>query len=200
MRIISALIVAVACASEAWSLVPPFQRTNVFGRGGGTVHSTVPSNSINVQLEDFTLNGTAFSGHIYIKNIAFQKVVTVFYSSATDSFPSNATDQSVAASFSAPITGTNFETWVFAGTIGPAGIRHFYLQYEVSGQTFYDNNGKQNYDVLATTTNTSSPPPSVSGSSSKSISNTNAASGNAFHGGAVLTVLVSALAGAMISP
>jgi hypothetical protein len=35
MRIISALIVAVAYASEAWSLVPPFQRTNVFGRGGG---------------------------------------------------------------------------------------------------------------------------------------------------------------------
>jgi hypothetical protein len=35
MRIVSALIIAVACASEAWSLVPPFQRTNVFGRGGG---------------------------------------------------------------------------------------------------------------------------------------------------------------------
>ncbi|KAJ7312218.1 hypothetical protein DFH08DRAFT_670604, partial [Mycena albidolilacea] len=103
--------------------------------------------SVNVQLQDFTLSGNVFSGHIYIKNIAFQKVVNVFYSSAADVWPSNAADQGVTAAFSASISGTNFETWVFSGTIGSAGIRHFYIRYDVSGMSFFDNNGQQNYDV-----------------------------------------------------
>jgi hypothetical protein len=70
-----------------------------------------------------------------IKNIAFQKVVNVFYSSAADVWPSNAADQGVTAAFSASISGTNFETWVFSGTIGSAGIRHFYIRYDVSGMS-----------------------------------------------------------------
>jgi hypothetical protein len=115
------------------------------------VKRAVPPDSVSVQLQDFTLSGNVFSGHIYvglhqsqrplssvltpiqIKNIAFQKVVNVYYSSAADVWPSNAADQGVTASFSASISGTNFETWVFSGTIGSAGIRHFYLRYDVSG-------------------------------------------------------------------
>ncbi|KAJ7912991.1 glycoside hydrolase superfamily [Mycena leptocephala] len=159
------------------------------------VKRAVPPDSVNVQLQDFTLNGNAFSGHIYvglhpsqrpfssvsttiqIKNIAFQKVVNVYYSSAADVWPSNAADQGVTASFSASISGTNFETWVFSGTIGSAGIRHFYLRYDVSGQTFYDNNGQQNYDVGVTTTSTtSSSSTSTSSTSSSSTTTTSSSS------------------------
>ncbi|KAJ6526784.1 hypothetical protein B0H19DRAFT_1275622 [Mycena capillaripes] len=150
MRFFSALVAASAWVLAISALVPP-----TFGNVKRAV--PVPPDSVNVLLQDFTLNGTLFSGHIYVKNIAFVKVVNVFYSSATDFFPSNASEQGIAASFNASIPGTNFETWVFSGVVGSEGIRHFYLRYDVSGQTFFDNNGKKNYDVEATSTNSSSP-------------------------------------------
>ncbi|KAJ7924576.1 hypothetical protein B0H13DRAFT_1706548 [Mycena leptocephala] len=169
MRFFSALVAASAWVLAVSALVPPLSTT--FGNGERAV--PVPPDSVNVQLQDFTLNGTLFSGHIFIKNIAFVKLVNVFYSNATDFFPSNASVQGIAASFNASIPGTNFETWVFSGAIGSGGIRHFYLQYGVSGQTFFDNNGKKNYDVettLTTSTNTTSPTASVKDSSARPTS------------------------------
>ncbi|KAF7362568.1 Alpha-amylase [Mycena venus] len=162
MQLLYAISAALACITGISALVHPFPNTNLTL---GNVKRAVPPDSVNVQLQDFTLEGNAFSGHIYIKNIAFQKVVNVFYSSAADVWPSNAADQGVPASFSASISGTNFETWVFSGTIGSAGIRHFYIRYDVSGQSFFDNNGQQNYDVGVTTTTSAS-----SSSTSKSTS------------------------------
>ncbi|KAF8181755.1 hypothetical protein K438DRAFT_1937975 [Mycena galopus ATCC 62051] len=44
----------------------------------------VPPDSVNVQLQNFTLNDSFFSGSIYIKNIAFVKLVTVVYSNVSD--------------------------------------------------------------------------------------------------------------------
>lgn len=138
MRLLFGLLVSLS-----WAAAHPFNSTSA--------KRAVPPNSVNVQLQDFALSGSTFSGHIYIKNIAFQKVVNVFYSSAADVWPSNAADQGVKASYSASIAGTDFETWVFSGTVGIAGIRHFYLRYDVSSQSFYDNNGQRNYDVGVST-------------------------------------------------
>ncbi|KAJ6514303.1 hypothetical protein C8R47DRAFT_1090888 [Mycena vitilis] len=132
----------------------------------------VPSDRVNVQLKDFSLNGSLFSGSIYIKNIAFVKLVDVFYSGVNDFFPTNASEQGIAASFNASIPGTNFETWNFTGTIGATGIRHFYLQYQVNGQTFFDNNGKQNYDVevpVGSTANATGTSASIKASSACSM-------------------------------
>ncbi|KAJ6550275.1 hypothetical protein B0H19DRAFT_1237225 [Mycena capillaripes] len=163
MRFFSALVATSAWVLAVSALVPPLSAT--FGDVKRAV--PVPPDSINVELQDFTLNGTLFSGHIYIKNIAFVKLVNVFYSDATDFFPTNASEQGIAASFNASIPNTNFETWAFSGLIGSKGIRHFYLRYDVSGQTFFDNNGKKNYDVEATSTasTNSSSPTSVKNSS-----------------------------------
>ncbi|KAJ7277474.1 glycoside hydrolase superfamily [Mycena rebaudengoi] len=121
-------IASLALISSVLALAQPFKNANLTTRG----KRAVPPDSVNVQLQDFTLRGSSFSGHIYIKNIAFEKVVNVYYSNAANSFPANAADQGVTASFSASISGTNFETWVFSGTIGSAGIRQFYIRYDVS--------------------------------------------------------------------
>ncbi|KAF8142554.1 hypothetical protein K438DRAFT_1946263 [Mycena galopus ATCC 62051] len=146
MRFFSALVAASAWVLAVSALVPPLSPT--FGNVKRAV--PVPPSSVNVQLQNFTLDDSFFSGSIYIKNIAFVKLVTVLYSNASDFFPLNASEQSIPASFNDSISGTDFETWVFTGLIGPQGICHFYLRYDVSGQTFFDNNGTHNYDVDAT--------------------------------------------------
>ncbi|CAE6455070.1 unnamed protein product [Rhizoctonia solani] len=105
-----------------------------------------------VKLQSYTLNGNSFSGSIYIKNIAYTKAVTVIYSNAANSWVSG---QSVSASYSSSISGSNYETWTFSGTIGSGGIKQFYIRYDVSGTSYYDNNGTKNYDVGTTTTTTS---------------------------------------------
>ncbi|CAE6369313.1 unnamed protein product [Rhizoctonia solani] len=107
-----------------------------------------------VKLQSYTLNGNSFSGSIYVKNIAYQKVVTVIYSNAANTWVSG---QSVSASYSGSISGSNYETWTFSGTIGSGGIKQFYIRYDVSGTSYYDNNGTKNYDVGTTTTTTAAP-------------------------------------------
>ncbi|KAJ6533236.1 glycoside hydrolase superfamily [Mycena capillaripes] len=99
MRFLPALIAARPLVYPLTRLYPRYERRVLF------LLRPMPD-SVNVQLQDFTLNGNLFSGHIYIKNIAFEKVVNVFYSSATDFWPPNAADQGVSASFGSSISGT----------------------------------------------------------------------------------------------
>ncbi|KAG2179650.1 hypothetical protein INT44_006498, partial [Umbelopsis vinacea] len=90
--------------------------------------------------------------NVQIQNIAYQKTVTLFYSSSSDVW--NIDGNSVTAAYQGAISGTNYEFWNFNSTISSSGIEHFYLKYDVSGTSYYDNNGSQNY--LVTTTSTSS--------------------------------------------
>ncbi|KAG8710734.1 hypothetical protein FRC09_020951 [Ceratobasidium sp. 395] len=113
--------------------------------------TTLPT--ANVQLQNYTLNGSAFSGNIYIKNLAYTKVVTVTYSNAANSWVSG---QSISASYSYSISGSSYELWTFSGTIGSGGIKQFYIRYDVSGSSYYDNNGTKNYDVGTATTTSAS--------------------------------------------
>ncbi|CAE6526129.1 unnamed protein product [Rhizoctonia solani] len=105
-----------------------------------------------VKLQNYTLSGSSFSGYIYIKNIAYTKVVTVTYSNAANTWVSG---QSISASYISSISGSSYETWGFSGTIGSGGIKQFYIRYDVSGTSYYDNNGTNNYDVGTATTTTS---------------------------------------------
>ncbi|KAG5651352.1 hypothetical protein H0H81_008991 [Sphagnurus paluster] len=94
----------------------------------------------NVQLQAYTLAGNAFSGTIYVKNLAFTKVITVIYSNAAGDWVSG---QSVSASYTNSISGSSYEIWSFSGTIGSGGIKKFYIRYDVSGTSYYDNNNTQ---------------------------------------------------------
>ncbi|KAG9096747.1 glycoside hydrolase 15 protein, partial [Ceratobasidium sp. 392] len=113
--------------------------------------TTLPT--ANVQLQNYTLSGSAFSGNIYIKNLDYTKVVTVTYSNAANSWVSG---QSISASYSYSISGTSYEIWTLSGTIGSGGIKQFYIRYDVSGSSYYDNNGTKNYDVTTSTTTSAS--------------------------------------------
>ncbi|KAJ6586455.1 hypothetical protein DFH09DRAFT_1308481 [Mycena vulgaris] len=82
MRLIAGLLAALAFGSAVSALVHPLKGIN--SAVSENVQRPVPPDSVSVQLQDFTLSGNTFSGHIYIKNVLITKVVNVFYSSAAD--------------------------------------------------------------------------------------------------------------------
>ncbi|RUS24556.1 glycoside hydrolase superfamily [Jimgerdemannia flammicorona] len=112
----------------------------------------VPS-SAYVQLDYYTYTNGVFSGQIYIKNVAYSKIVTLYYSTSAGVW--NVAGNSISASYSAAISGTSYEYWVFSATITSGGISQFYIKYDVSGNSYYDNNSSNNYKVTTTATSTS---------------------------------------------
>ncbi|KAI9024411.1 glucoamylase A precursor [Phycomyces nitens] len=118
----------------------------------GLTSAAVPASE--VKLESYTYSNNVLAGKIYVKNIAYAKVVTVYYSDSSDQWSYNA-----AASYSEGISGTNYEYWTFSTTVGSSGIHQFYIKYVVNGVSYYDNNGGQgkNYVVASTTTTPPSP-------------------------------------------
>ena len=86
--------------------------------------------------------GISTTGYIAIKNIAYQKDVTVHYS-----IDNGITQQTATASYLRTNTD-GYEVWSFnipevAGQFYTENS--FYIQYNVNGQTYYDNNGGNNY-------------------------------------------------------
>nr|P07683.2 RecName: Full=Glucoamylase 1; Short=Gluc 1; AltName: Full=1,4-alpha-D-glucan glucohydrolase; AltName: Full=Glucan 1,4-alpha-glucosidase; Contains: RecName: Full=Glucoamylase 2; Short=Gluc 2; Contains: RecName: Full=Glucoamylase 3; Short=Gluc 3; Flags: Precursor [Rhizopus arrhizus]BAA00033.1 glucoamylase [Rhizopus arrhizus]BAP05656.1 glucoamylase [synthetic construct] len=133
--------------------------------------ASIPS-SASVQLDSYNYDGSTFSGKIYVKNIAYSKKVTVIYADGSDNWNNNG--NTIAASYSAPISGSNYEYWTFSASIN--GIKEFYIKYEVSGKTYYDNNNSANYQVstskptttTATATTTTAPSTSTTTPPSRS--------------------------------
>ncbi|CAH1224931.1 hypothetical protein PAECIP111893_05193 [Paenibacillus plantiphilus] len=89
-----------------------------------------------------------FSGEVEVQNIAPTKTVTVHYT--TD----NTNWYSTSASYVGPTSGS-YEKWNFAVStssinntnpelLGLTFIK-FYIEYNVSGSTYYDNNGGSDY-------------------------------------------------------
>ncbi|KAJ3388767.1 glycoside hydrolase 15 protein [Entophlyctis sp. JEL0112] len=116
-----------------------------------TVHATVPTpSSTPVQVENYAYNGEFLSGTIWIENIAYTKVVQVFYSTAASVWSDS---QVIAASYQAA-NSNGYETWTFNGSV--SSISEFYVKYQVSGNTYYDNNNSNNYAVYSPSTATSS--------------------------------------------
>ncbi|KAI9285590.1 glucoamylase 1 [Umbelopsis sp. AD052] len=118
----------------------------------GSVIAAVPTSP--VKLNYYTYQNSVFSGQIYVQNIAYSKVVTVIWADSSN----NWSGYSTPASFYQSISGTSYEYWNFTTTIGSSGISQFYIQYQVNGNTYYDNNNGygSNYPVTATTASSSS--------------------------------------------
>ncbi|KAG2198508.1 hypothetical protein INT47_008612 [Mucor saturninus] len=127
-----------------------------FSYVSATVVSTSPPTSkVKVQSYDYVA-GKSFTGKIYVKNIDLTKVVSVIYSDATGDWNNNA--NLVKAAFSESISDTSYEFWTFSSS-PISSIKEFYIKYDVSGKTYYDNNGSVNYVVTT-------PPPITTTSSS----------------------------------
>ncbi|KAL9542845.1 hypothetical protein MBANPS3_008407 [Mucor bainieri] len=125
------------------------------------VAETVPTTAA-VKVKSFTYDGSTLAGQIYVKNIAYTKTVTVIYSDGSDNWNNNG--NTIAASYSEAISGSNYEYWTFSAPV--SGIKQFYVKYVVSGTTYYDNNNSGNYQVSTTTTTTTAPTSTTSGGSS----------------------------------
>ncbi|KAJ3133942.1 glycoside hydrolase 15 protein [Physocladia obscura] len=111
-----------------------------------TVHPSVPSPTTGpqVQTEDYGYDGTTLSGTLWVQNIAYTKVVQVIYSTANGDWNNNG--NVINAVYQAPSTN-GYETWTFSAAV--SSIAEFYVKYQVSGNTYYDNNNSQNYAVTA---------------------------------------------------
>ncbi|KAI8365637.1 glucoamylase glam [Choanephora cucurbitarum] len=129
-----------------------------------------------VKVKTFSYDGNSFSGQIYIKNIAYEKTVTVIYSDGTGNWNNN--NNKIAAAFSEAISGSNYEYWTFSASV--PSIKQFYVKYDVSGKTYYDNNGSKDYNVVTSgpTTTSSGPSKTTTNGPAPTSTNTNFPSGN----------------------
>ncbi|KAL7273623.1 hypothetical protein RUND412_003498 [Rhizina undulata] len=100
--------------------------------------------STQVSLISYTYSNNVLAGSINIQNIAYDKVVGVYWA-VGDSW----TSTPISASYS--VSGSDgYETWVFSGTA--TGVTQFYIEYDVSGSSYYDPGNYVNYIITATTT------------------------------------------------
>jgi hypothetical protein len=115
--------------------------------GDGVAEPPVALGEDNLHVSDDQLvsgaNGMAFSGHVVLKNLAYDKVVRVVFS--TDDW---ATTQTVAATYAGSVPG-GLESWAFSENL-PASVTQvqFAVSYAVNGATYWDNNLGANYVVL----------------------------------------------------
>ncbi|KAI9349873.1 glucoamylase glam [Zopfochytrium polystomum] len=104
-----------------------------------------------VKVTSYSYDGKTLSGNIKLLNIAYQKTVYVNYADLSQNWA-----YSCSASYSNGPDSTNYEYWTFSCSIGSAGISQFYVEYDVAGTKYYDNNGGYgvNYQVTQPTTTT----------------------------------------------
>ncbi|KAJ3410352.1 Alpha-amylase A type-1/2 [Chytridiales sp. JEL 0842] len=98
-----------------------------------------PPTSKQVQISSYTFTPStgSISGAIWVRNIAFAKVVQLFYSDPTPVFSPNFVFN---ASYSST-TPSGYEIWRFSGSSARLGPNsQIYVKYDVSGATYYDGN------------------------------------------------------------
>ncbi|KAJ3159657.1 hypothetical protein HK101_001029 [Irineochytrium annulatum] len=102
-------------------------------------HSTAPSSSVMVQLDQITFDiaTNTLSGLIWVNNVAFEKSVFVGYSTPSGTFGNSLV---IAASYSST-AATPFESWSFSLSAPSLGVgSQLYISYTVNGKTYFDNN------------------------------------------------------------
>ncbi|KFY94406.1 hypothetical protein V498_03883 [Pseudogymnoascus sp. VKM F-4517 (FW-2822)] len=112
-----------------------------------TVSATpLEKRATQVSLNSYTFLNNVLAGSIHVQNIAYTKVVGIYWAvgSTWSSSP-------ITASYSAAST-TGYETWVFSGVA--SGATQFYIKYDVSGSSYYDPGNYINYQINSVATST----------------------------------------------
>ncbi|KAJ3215893.1 hypothetical protein HDU67_010195 [Dinochytrium kinnereticum] len=101
-----------------------------------TIEPTTPTTG-NIRVKSYEINNTTLSGELYVKDIAFTKSATVFYSSSAGDFGAGG---SIAANYDRTVEN-GFQVWKFSGSVEVgAGVgSKFYVKYTV--KDFDTNNG-----------------------------------------------------------
>ncbi|QSQ25598.1 hypothetical protein JY651_11980 [Pyxidicoccus parkwayensis] len=114
--------------------------------GMGTAHAQEP----NVQLAHAKLQAVCgstfcnrFVGTVEVKNLAYEKQVAIAYSTGDGQWTE------VAAGYVAPAS-SGYETWLFTKDLPMGASVQFAIRYTVAGQTYWDNNGGNDYRLGGT--------------------------------------------------
>ncbi|KAJ3209088.1 hypothetical protein HDU67_006392 [Dinochytrium kinnereticum] len=120
-----------------------------------------PPGSPVVLLKEYGFErGKIFEGEVWVQNIAFEKTVSVFWSTPSLYWSES---NSFNASFS-HAADNGYEVWRFGGFDESIGFgSQFYVKYDVAGKTFFDNNGGEafNYALDYAATTVKQPPKST---------------------------------------
>lgn len=90
--------------------------------------AAIETRANQVKLLNYDYTNNILSGSITVQNIAYEKVVSVFWAAG-----SNWQSSPIKAQYSNGPDGSGFETWTFSGQAQAA--TEFYIQYQVSGQS-----------------------------------------------------------------
>jgi hypothetical protein len=116
--------------------------------GDGTAESPVALGEDNLKVSDFSLvpaaSGYTFTGHVVLKNLAYQK--QVYLVSSTDDW---STTRYVTVAYNGGLP-SDLESWQWATNVGGNFTSiQFAAYYEVDGATYWDNNLGANYTLTA---------------------------------------------------
>ncbi|KAI8834110.1 hypothetical protein BC829DRAFT_459308, partial [Chytridium lagenaria] len=95
-----------------------------------------------VGVVSYSYSGTSLTGVIQLQNLAYAKLVTVYYQTLEGTWNSG---NAIPATFSGKVVGTSFELWWVAFSGGILKLRAFYVKYTVGGRDYYDSRGGVNY-------------------------------------------------------
>lgn len=121
------------------------QNYHVWGMGAsGTPEPSVALGADQVAVSDFTLGTDGLSGDVTVRNLGYQKQITIVYT--TDEWK---TVQTSAAGYHLSY-GDGLESWSFSanGTAGASTVR-FAVSYAVGGATYWDNHFGANYTATS---------------------------------------------------
>ncbi|KAF3931211.1 Alpha-amylase [Dactylella cylindrospora] len=118
-----------------------------------------------VSLISYTYSNNILAGYISVQNIAYQKVVSVYWAQGN-----NWQSTPISASYYSGPASNGFETWVFSGTA--SGATQLYIKYDVSGTSYYYPGNYVNVQVTSSSTTASSTTTSRTTTSSSRTSTT----------------------------
>ncbi|KAJ3301019.1 hypothetical protein HDU76_005885, partial [Blyttiomyces sp. JEL0837] len=151
---IALLLIVVWCFS--WSpatlAVPTGVKFSQISRRDATSwtpNPNQPTNNIPVQLQSYSFDGTtgSFSASIWVQNLAFDKVIQIFYQDFNGVW---ATTNFVNAGYSSSTSSGGYEIWnVNAQNVANIGSgSQFYVKATMKGNSYYDNNSSSNYNIF----------------------------------------------------
>ncbi|KAH7020490.1 glycoside hydrolase superfamily [Ilyonectria destructans] len=132
-------------------------------------NSALEKRATQVSLISYTYTDSTLAGSIKIQNIAYTKVVSVFWAAG-----STWMSTPISASYSTGPDSTGYETWTFSGKA--ASATQFYIAYTVSGTTYYDPGNNVNYQITASTSKTSTSSTSTQSSTATTTATTTSTS------------------------
>lgn len=107
--------------------------------GGLAGAATTQVSLLNASVSKIIGTGNiTFKGQIEVQNIALQKQVEVYSTSGA---------LLVSASYVGASDTSGYENWEFSTTLTGVTGAAFYVKYTVNGQTYYDNNGGNNFSI-----------------------------------------------------